>query len=196
MSAGSFTPGPQHAYARFRSSPIAVYLGTAVRAPDPTHEFYYLDVMNDLSGRSVPYQLVQDGENAKIVLVLNRFDLVVARGIRALHSAAGGGVVADLGAESAFARGTLVIGSSDFELIFVNSYGGTSAAGLPVAAGANLNVGRRYYSVIPERYKESTEGTRVLEAAFVFRCENVKSPTSNAFALYTESDMGTLGPIS
>lgn len=196
MAAGQFTPGPQHVFARFRSNSVAQYLGTCTRAPDPTHEFYQLDVMNDLGGRSVPYQLVQDGENAKCVLVMNRFDINIARGIRALPSNAGGGNVTLLGSETAYARGTLQIGSSDFELVFVNAYFNTAAAGLPLTVAGSLNAGRRYVSSTISRYKESTEGTRVLEIAMVIRCENVRVPGTNAFQLYTESDLGTLGPIS
>jgi hypothetical protein len=194
MPAGQFTPGPQHLFARFRSNPVAQYLGTCVRAPDPEHEFYYLDVENDIGGRSVPYQLIQDGENARIVLVMNRFDINICRGIRALHAAAGGGTVNQLGSETAYARGTLVIGSSDFELVCVNSYAGTPSAGLPLAAAAFLNAGRRYVSVVPTKYKESTEGTRVLEVAMALRCEN--GAVGQAFQLYTETDLGALGPIT
>ena len=49
MPAGMLSCGPQHIFARFRSSPIAQYLGTCVRAPDPEHEFYYLDIENDIA---------------------------------------------------------------------------------------------------------------------------------------------------
>lgn len=195
MPAAQFTPGPIHLFARFRSNPVAAYMGTCVKAPDPDHEFYYADVMNDLSGRQVPYQLIQDGENAVIVCVLNRFDINVCRGVRALHGAAGGGVVSGLGSETAYARGTLVIGSSDFELVMVNSYYNTPAAGLPVAvAQAGLNAGRRYVSVTPRKYKESTEGERVLSVAFVLKAEN--GAVGQAFQLYTETDLGQLGPIT
>lgn len=197
MSAGQYTPGPQHVYARFRSNPVAAYLGTCVRAPDPEHEFSYLDVMNDIGGRSVPYQLVQDGENARIVLVMNRFDIVVCRQIRALQAAAGGGSVSQLGTTTAYGRGTLVIGSSDFELVFVNAYAGTPAAGLPLSVATNLNAGRRYYSTVPTKYKESTEGSRVLEVALALRCENgAISGGVGGFALYSETDLGQLGPVS
>lgn len=194
MSAGIFSPGPQHLFVRFRSSPVAQYMGTCVRAPDPDHEFFYIDIENDIGGRSVPYQLIQDGENAKITLVLNRFEINVCRGVRALQGAAGGGLIQNLGSQTAFARGTLVIGSSDCEFVFVNSYYNTPAAGLPLAAAAQLNAGRRYVSVVPTRYKETTEGDRVLSVALALRCEN--GAVGQAFQLYTETDLGQLGPIT
>lgn len=197
MPAGQFTPGPQHVFARFRSNPVAQYMGTCVKAPDPEHEFYYIDVLNDIGGRSVPYQLIQDGENARVVLVMNRFDLNVCRGVRALQAAAGGGLVSQLGVNTGYARGTLVIGSSDFELVFVNTYAGTPAAGLPLVAAATLNPGRRYFSVVPTKYKESTEGERTLQVAFAFRCENgALDGGSSGFALYSDTALGQLGPIT
>lgn len=196
MPAGQYTKGPQNVFARFRGQSVANYLGTCVKAPSPEHEFSYLDIFNDLGGRTLPYQLVQDGESARIVLVINRFDLQVCRQIRALQGAAGGGSVANLGSYTAFSGGTLVIGSSDFELVFQNTYAGTPAAGLPAAAAAFLNAGRRYYSVAPLKYKEDDEN-RTTEVAMAFRCERVFAANgSSANALYTETDLGQLGQVT
>jgi hypothetical protein len=194
MSALVSTPGPIHLWARFRSNPIAAYLGTAVTAPEPEHDFAYLPVMNDIGGRSKAFQLIQDGEDAIVTMVLNRFDLNVCRGIRALHSAAGGGAITGLGSETPFARGSLVIGVSDFELVVVNKYAGTPAAG-----NSDLQVGRRYVSAHLEKYKESTVGNRVLEVAMIVKCENgyvVTGPLAGGFQLYTETDLGPLAPIT
>lgn len=186
--------GPIHIYARFRSGPIAQYLGTCVEAPEPDHTYYHIPIMNDLGGRSVPFQIIQDGEDAVVSMVMNRFDINVCRGIRALPSAAGGGVVGNLGSETGFARGTLVIGSSDFELVIVNKYAGTPASG-----NSFLNLGRRYASSMLERYKESTKGSRVLEVAMLVKCENgfiTSGPLAGGFQLYTEADLGALAPVS
>lgn len=194
MPALQFTPGPIHLYVRFRNKSIADYLGTCVVAPEPEATKYKIPVMNDLSGRSVPFQLVQDGENHIVLATTNRFDYAVYRAIRALDngSPAGQGV---LGAESGLARGTLVIGVSDFELILVNGYYGTAAAGSGTAP-LILNAGRRYYSSNLMKYKESTAGTRVQEIALAIGCENVFIPATRGFGLYSETDLGVLGPIS
>lgn len=190
-----FTPGPINIWTRFHSGPgafetTAAYLGTCIMAPEPESEFYNLPVMNDLSGRSVPFQVVQDGEKDMVVLVMNRFDITVARRIRALR---GGG--AALGQESGYARGTLMLGITDFQLILVNAYAGTAAKG---TTPADLNYGRMYYSGNCLKYKESTQGTRTLEIALAIECNNIFNILTRGFGLYTETqaEFGTLAPLT
>lgn len=184
MSAFQFTPGPIDLFCRFRPGPAQnfgspVYLGTCVVAPEPEEEQFKIPVMNDLGGRSVPFQLVQDGEKARLNATLNRFDLDVARLLRAQSS--GLFTVDGIGAETPIARGTLVIGVSDFEFILKNRY-----FGQPVAGGL-VPQGRRYFSANCQAYKESTAGTRVLEIAFQLDFENVYNISTGAFSLYTEN---------
>ena len=189
-----FTPGPIHLFARFRNNTTADYLGTSVVCPEPEGEKFKLPVMNDLSGRSVPFQLVQDGESHMVMATMNRFDITVYRAIRALESGGAG-----LGFEGPFARGTLVMGVSDFELILVNQYAGTVVQGFSGTAGsatADLNAGRRYFSSNLRKYKESTAGNRVLEIALAIECQNIFVPLTGGFALYSETDLGVLGPIT
>lgn len=198
MSMGLRTPGPIHLFARFRSNPVAAYLGTCVAAPDPGGEKNTIPVMNDLSGRSVPFQLIQDGETCMVMATMNRFDLVVFQGILALSSNAGGGNVALLGTETGFARGTFVLGVSDFELIIINGYAGTAAQGLFVGNVSDLPLGRRYFSSNLRTYKYSTLGTRVYEISFAIECQNIFDPVTRGFALYTENSaaIGPLAPIT
>jgi len=186
------TPGPIDHYVIFRGQSQAQYLGTAVIAPDQEAEDFKIPVLNDLGGRSVPFQLVQDGEQWLIMTTLNRFDLAVCRQLRAIPGA-GPGQNSVLGSETGRARGTLVIGVSDFQLVLVNTYAGTSSAGVNPAA---LNAARGFYSSSILKYKESTAGTRVLEVSLAIQCNNVFDPASRGFGLYTESGPFPLGPVS
>ncbi len=174
-----FSPGPIHHFVIFRNQSTPFYLGTAVLAPEPENEKFKIPIMNDLGGRSVPFQLIQDGETWYVVSTMNRFNLPLARDIRALESGGAG-----LGQESGFARGTFSIGISDFMLILLNGYATTPAAG---TVPDRLNVGRQWFSCNLRKYKESTVGTRALEVAMIIECQNVFIPSTRGFKNYTES---------
>lgn len=194
---GVRTPGPIHLFARFRNSATGFYMGTCVAAPEPEAEKFKIPVMNDLSGRSVPFQLIQDGEIHMVMATMNRFDMFVIQNVRNVESGApptAASANPALGIETGFARGTLSIGVSDFELIFTNQYFNTAAQGPGIT---DLPAGRRYYSCNLRKYKESTVGTRVLEVAVAIECQNVFNPVSRGFSLYTEDPaaFGTLAPI-
>lgn len=195
MPAGQFTPGPILHFVQFNKPVLGygigspVFLGTAVVAPDQEEEENKIPVLNDLGGRSVPFQLIQDGSLWIVLTTLNRFDLGVCRAIRSLQSGGPGEAtnLNTLGSESGRARGTLVIGSQDFQLILVNSYGGTPSSGLPVAVQPDLNTARAFASCVPLKYKEDTKGTRVLEVAMALQCNNVFNPVTRGFRSYVES---------
>jgi hypothetical protein len=180
MGAFTHTYGPIDVYARLRNG-TAAYLGTTVAGPEPEAEQSFLPVINDLGGRSVPFQVVYDGAEHLVTLVLNRFDYSVWSTLRALTP---GG----LGADAGVSRGTLVLGVYDFELILIFTYKNAPAA----AQAADMPAGRRYYSARIEKYRESTQGTRVTEVATIIRCSNLFNPTTRAFGLFTESDFGSL----
>lgn len=193
MSQGIRTPGTIYLYAKFHGINEAKYLGTAIQAPEPEGEKFKLEVFNDLSGRSVPFQLVQDGEKWYVIFSMNRFNGVVMENIRALESGRAldfsGVVPAGLGNESGLARGTLVIGQSDFQLITINAYYNTTSAGnyVPNIAARDLRRGRYYYSCNLRKYKESTVGTRVLDVTCAIECQNVVTGNGGqGFSLYTE----------
>lgn len=179
MPVGQFTPGPIHHFAILRTAPTTVrYLGTAVLAPEPEGEKFKLPVMNDLAGRSVPFQLIQDGESWMVMTTLNRFDAALLRDIRALESGGAG-----LGQESGLARGTLNIGVSDWSLILLNGYASTAAAG---TNPADLEVGKQWFTCNIRKYKESTVGTRVKEVAMIIDCQNLYIPSTRGFKCYAE----------
>ncbi len=198
MAVGQYCNGPIDHYVQFRGESTAVYLGTAVIAPEQEAEDFKIPVLNDLGGRSVPFQLVQDGEQWLCMTTLNRFDMAVLNRLRALPGA-GPGQVPVIGQESGRARGTLVIGINDFQLVLVNTYGNTPSAG--VNAG-QLNTYRGFASATILKYKESTAGTRVLEASLAIQCNNVFDPASRGFLLYGQNGpfgggpTYNLGPVS
>lgn len=172
MPIGVRTSGPIHLFARFRGGNIGLYMGTAVTSPEPELEKHRIPVMNDLGGRSVPFQVVQDGQDAIVFATLNRFNYLLLQSIRALDSGSAPGELNGnlfAGKELPGARGTLVIGYRDFELILVAAYAGTSSAGNV----ADEPRARIYFSADLEKYKESRVGTRVLEVALAIRCQNV-----------------------
>lgn len=178
MGAFTHVTGPQEIAVRFRGQAQGSYLGTAVTAPEIDLNFATINVMNDLGGRSVPFQKVFDGEQHVLSAVLNRVDMTVLKQIRDLtHN------VSNLGYEGQIERGTLMIGNNDFELQFNNVFYGQSAA----PAQSDTPAGRRYASAILLAAKESTVGTRVQEIALQFECNAVFNPTARAFDLFTEN---------
>ena len=202
MPMGQRTPGPINIFVRFRNQATAVYLGTCVTAPENEEEKYKIPVLNDLGGRSVPFQLVQDGQVDYVYATVNRFDYFVVQNIKNVESGApptGAAPNPAIGIETGLARGTLTIGISDFELILTNQYFGTTSAGQFVGgiAASDLAFGRRYYSANMRKCKESTVGTRVLEIALAFECQNVFLPASRGFQMYTEdpTNFGQLAPL-
>jgi hypothetical protein len=177
------TPGPIDHYINFRTPDGGLegwaYLGTAVSAPETDGDLHYLDVFNDLGGRSVPFQLVEDGQNDVVASTMNRFDPIIYSSLRDI-SGFGDGV------DTALTRGQLAIGALDFQLLLINAFNIVNPA--LIAAGAPA--GRLYYSSVLAKYKESTVGTRVKEVALAFRCENIYNnstySTTRTFGLYTE----------
>lgn len=199
---GMFTKGPILHYVVIpqHNTSIAYFLGTDVSSPKERQEQYELPVMNDLGGRSVRFQSVNDGEEWKVYTTLNRFDMNVIRALRYLKSGvsfnvAGGGFPnplafaptnPPLGTQNNLARGSLVIGAQDFQLILINSYAGTLAAGLPVAAAADLATARAWYTCSIAAYEEEQEATRVTEVSMVIECRNAFNPVNRYFGAYSE----------
>lgn len=185
-----YTSGCQHLFAQLRGQGTPQYLGTCVTAPEQEAEKFKIEVMNDLSGRSVPFQLVQDGEKWLVTAVMNRFSLALVQSILSLES---GGSPAAPGSESGVARGTLVIGISDFQLFVVNAYAGTTAQGATGTPGViplDLFNSRGFATCNVRKYRESTAGTRVLEVAMAIECQNVFNPATLGFTCYTLGGTG------
>lgn len=180
MATDQFTPGPIHLFGTIGTQTPA-YLGTCVAAPEQEGEKFKIPIMNDLGGRSVPFQLVQDGETWMVMATMNRFNISNIYTLLARESGIPGTAATVPGVETGASRGTLYIGVSDWQLVLVNGYAGTTSAG---TTPANLPGGRLYYSANIRKYKESTVGTRVLEVAMAIELQNVFNPTTRGFSLY------------
>lgn len=190
MPIGVRTSGPIHLFCRFRGGTTGLYMGTAVASPEPEHEKHRIPIMNDIGGRSVPFQVVKDGEDAIVMATLNRFNYLLLQSIRALDSgSAPGGNAGNLlaGKELPLARGTLVLGYTDFELVLVNEYAGTASAGTV----QDEPLARVYFSADLVKYKESRVGTRVLEVALAIRCNNLCFVRSGAIGRVGAAIAGT-----
>lgn len=178
------TPGPKELWLKFRSNPASgtsgtdwQLLGTCVTAPAIKTEPKFIDVFNDYGGRSVPFQLVWDGQQSRVAATLNLIDLAVCRNVR--DQAERVGTLARVGRETRLDRGSLVLGVSDFEMAIRNVFFGTPNA-LP-----GMPPGKYFYSVVLEAYEEHTEGTRVEEVSMLFRCLNL-SHNNNGFVHFSE----------
>jgi hypothetical protein len=171
------TPGPVDCHVRFAGEG-ASYLGTCVVTPEYEGIPSYIPIMNDLAGRSVPMANLYDGEIHRVSMVMNRFDYVVYRRLRdqPSHQLPGAGA----GIDYRYDRGTIVTGRFDVQLIFANSFYGSTNNNV------NSPVGRMYYTTLLNGYKESSAGTRVTEIALLFECHNLFVSESRGFQLYTE----------
>lgn len=214
MSIGIRCPGPKHVFARFRNNSTAFYVGTCVTAPEDEITNHDIPVMNDIGGRSVAFQVIQDGSDAFVALTMNRFDYALVQSLRGLRSGpaksllGNGGLNGDgsVGQEVANARGTLLLGLNDWQYIEVNEYFGTPAQGV-FAGLPDLIPARIFSSAKIDKYKESTVGTRVLEIAMLVKFENIYNPSDLSFSggsgltlkgLYSEvaANVGTLAPYN
>ena len=193
MAVNQFTPGPLHLFANITAGANqgSAYLGTCVTAPEQEGEKFKIPIMNDLSGRSVPFQLVQDGETWMVMATMNRFNYFAIQTLLAREAAQGGGN--DPGSETGYARGTLYIGVSDWQLVVVSGYAGTPAAG-DFGADNFLPGGRIFGSANIRKYKESTVGTRVLEIAMAIELQNVFNTTTRGFFLYNDMTPAEVTP--
>lgn len=174
--AAFYTPGPKDHYIRFRDGSVS-YLGTATTAPEVESRPAFLNVINDVGGRTVPTQKVRDRIQDVVSTTLNRFDWATYKSISGAQENGGPGVLID----NNLTHGTLVLGSSDFELIIVNS--------LALTAGtvpADFPVGRRYFSAVLLGARESSVGSRVEEVSLVFECNELFVPETRVWRFYSE----------
>lgn len=182
MAAFTHCPGPKDLYVRFRNG-VTSYLGTATIAPEFDHQWFYLEVFNDLGGRSVPFQHVYDGERATVAVTMDRFDYTVFKAIRALTRVPG-----DVGKDKRISRGTVVVANSDFQFIVHNTYAGAANANTLALAQADFPETRRYHSAFLAAAKETNAGTRVEEIALVIATANVFTPSTREFDLFSEGE--------
>lgn len=162
-------------FVRFRDGTTR-YLGTATVAPEVEVRPGFLPVMNDLGGRTFPVCRVRDREQHLVSTTLNRFDWDTYKACQGLAPGSSPATLVD----TVLTHGVIAEGVSDFELILVYSLAGTAAS------PADTPAGRRYSSAVLLGSRESSVGSRVMEVACVFECNEAFVPASRAFSLYTE----------
>lgn len=172
MAAFFYAPGAIEHYVTLRNG-TTYYLGTAVTAPEIEGRPFYLNVINDIGGRTAPMQKVGDRQQDVVTTTLNRFDYAVYKTIL--------GETNEVLLHDNSTQGTLVIGALDFQLTLV--YTAALAGNVP----NNFPVGRRYFSAVVIGVRESTVGTRVEEVTLVIECNETFNPTTRVFTLYSEN---------
>lgn len=191
------TLGPGHLFVQLRNGIGGIdtqpsYLGTAEVAPIVAARPFKLKVMNDLAGRSAPFQKVGDGETHLYSITLNRFDYAVWNRVRnAFYHAA---AITNHGIDDRFTRGSLEMGLADMRLVHVNQFTGLSPAH-PLAL-PEQPVGRMYYSAELVDYHEDTQGTRVMAITAVFECDGLYDPSALRFLHYTEVASNFPSPLT
>lgn len=93
------------------------YLGTCEVTPQISIKKVRLPVKNDLGGRILPFQEIQQGETAEISMLLNRYSNTAYGAMLALPQ--GNWASESAGAETRYNRGRLVYGLNTFGLIQV-----------------------------------------------------------------------------
>lgn len=177
------TPGAQELFIQFRGESKPLYWGTAVTAPEFEEIPRFIEVNNDLAGRSEPFQLIFDGFSAMVSVTVNRLDLGVMQMLRDHANHVGTGN--SLGLDGLDDRGSLVLGRNDFSVIVRNSFANRVVGNLNVVG---LPKGRNYMYCTLMGYKESAAGTRAMEAACVFRAWNAWQGPGLGFRCYSERD--------
>ena len=185
-------PGPIDLFAKMRTTGLTWYIGTCREAPEVEVRPAFIDIKNDIGGRSVPVQKLYDGEQHLIYLTAtNRLDWA---GYKAMSRAIVGGGGGLLGADGPLDRGSLVMGSTDFEFVLKYNFGTTVVA-------PEMPVGRRYWSCVLLGARESTAGTRLMEVSMILEANAVytstgQSPNANrSFSLYSEQAADVLNGL-
>lgn len=174
MASYFYAPGAIEHYVTLRNG-TSYYLGTAVTAPEVEGRPFYLNVINDIGGRSAPMDKVGDRAQHLVTTTLNRFDETVLQIITGLNTSTG------LAAHTTLNQGTLTFGYLDFQLVLVYA---ASVAGLTPSI---FPVGRRYYQSQVVGLRESTVGTRVQEVTLAIECNEIFVPATRVFNFYTEN---------
>ena len=128
------TTGPVHHFVRVPPDPadgtpavVYYYLGTCQTNPVIRIRKNRLNVMNDLGGRVVPFQELEQGESASISLLLNRFSNTAYSSLMTLPQ--GTWSSESPGVETRYHRGQLTYGLHTFGLYQIFDWYGQSFPG-------------------------------------------------------------------
>lgn len=172
MSAFIYTTGPVHIYSQNITTGSYGYIGTCETTPEIKFSPNKLPVMNDVAGRSIPLDYIEEGTDATISCVFTRFDRSVLDQCLYYNSVATGG---GNGYETRLNRGSLV---KAFKLILQFSFYGTAEA------QSGLLPGYRFAKSFVAAYVPSPVGTEASKCGVVFQAYSSWNSTTGAFVLY------------
>lgn len=168
MAAASFpdvhVTGPVQHYVRVPTSDNLIYfLGTAEVTPQMQRRRYYQNVMNDLAGKTLPFQKTYDGEAATVSVALTRYSKEAwAAILDAGHTRA---LTSGNGRETRWSRGAPVYGQLTIELwqVYDNVFN-------PAGASAGLEIGWYWPQVTLVQHDTIAAGTQAEKLLLVFDC--------------------------
>lgn len=171
-------PGPIDLFATFRDS-TTMYIGTCEQAPEVEVRPAWIDIKNDITGRSIPAGKMPDGEQHLIYLTAtNRFDWA---GYKFMARAA---VPGDIGPatliNNVISQNVIATGADDFEFVLRYSLGGS------IVSPAQMPVGRRYYSCVLLGARESTVGSKIMSVSMILEANPLTDFVNRTFRLYSE----------
>lgn len=198
--------GPVHIFARTPAhvwySPAETakiwYVGTCETQPQVKHAKMRLDVFNDLGGRKVPFQQLEQGEIGLLGFLMTRFSQT---GYNAIRKAGGlDGNTTDAGNgpgyESSFARGAFSLGRVSVELWLLYQFG--FGADIPGVAGPattpGLPRGRYYPTAMLGAHEIADSGTAAEKLLMTFNALPLWLGTApsgskkRGFVLYSEAE--------
>jgi hypothetical protein len=184
MAAPSFpdvhVTGAVHHYIQVRGDTNIYYLGTAEITPQMQREKVYQNVLNDIGGKTLPFQKTYDGEHALVSVLLTRFSRTAWDFLLRSGEASGVTMPGFSGVETRISRGHAVYGRSDFKLWQVFDF-----ALFPQVASANLEIGWAWPQVVLQDHDTMAAGTQAEKLMLVFDCQAQWLGAGNGFALYT-----------
>lgn len=199
--------GPVHlfirtpAHSRYSGAVTAKiwYLGTNETQPQVKHQTQKLDVFNDIGGRKVPMQQLEQGEIGLLGFMLTRFSQSVYGQIRKAGGKDGTGLSANglgVGYEGRYARGMFAFANTSVELWMLYEYG--FGAETPGVAGPNttpnLPRGRYYPNCNLIAHEIADSGTAAEKLLLVFQAmplwlgPDAVGELARGWSLYSEAE--------
>lgn len=167
--------GPVHTWVQVPGDQIR-YLGTCEVTPQVQLISYAQDAMNDLAGKTLPFQRTDDGSEAVLAMMVNYFSKSAVAAIKASGVAAGRQVRP--GVETRWSRGGVKFGVTTFGLwhVFDNYFnpGGTTVG---------LEIGYYYPQCEWVNLDVSKMGTQVQSQLVVVHARPQFLPQANPFAV-------------
>lgn len=193
-----FARTPAHAFYTPAETAKIWYLGTCETQPQVKHAKMKLDVFNDIGGRKVPFQQIEQGEIGLLGFLLTRFSKSAYLAIRRAGGIDGTGadVGAGVGYESSFGRGAFTLSRTSVELWLLYQFGfGADTPGLAGPATTDgLARGRYYPTAVLGAHEIADSGSAAEKLLLTFNAlplwlgDAALGDKHRGFALYSEDE--------